>query len=104
VFWCGGVPFGVRKEPSVRVVVDDVVLDVFSDRLEQAVGQRDCPLRAVLGRAELGAAAGSALHLPADREPAAEEVDVVDLHRGGLAEAEPREGAERDERCESFVS
>jgi hypothetical protein len=43
------------------------------------------------------------LHLAADHEPTAEEVDVVDLHRGGLAEAEAREGAERDERGEPFL-
>src|SRR4051812_36667578 len=91
------------EEPAVRVLVLDVVLDVPGEQLEQWVGEGDGPLRAVLGRAELDGAAGTPLHLPADREPAAEEVDVVYLHRGGLAEAEAGEGAERDEGREPFL-
>jgi hypothetical protein len=43
------------------------------------------------------------LHLAADHEPTAEEVDVVDLHRGCLAETETGEGAERDEGREPFL-
>ena len=103
MFWWGGVPFGVRNSQPWGVVVAHVVLDVRGEQLEQPVGECDGPLRAVLGRAELHTAAGSALDLTADDEPAAEEIDVVDLHRGGLAEPEPGEGAERDEGCEPFL-
>jgi hypothetical protein len=58
-------PVRCAEEPAVGAVVLEVVLDVCSEQLEQPVGETDRSFRAVLGRAELDAAAGSALHLPA---------------------------------------
>lgn len=88
---------GRGDEPTFRATGGQVPLDVPGDQGEQPVGDDDCSLRAVLGCPQLCGAVGSALHLAADHDPAAEEVDVADLQRSGLAEPETAEGADGDE-------
>ena len=62
---------------------------VLGELLEHGVGQGDRPLRAGLGCAEFDGPGGSSLHLAADYEATAQEVDVVDLHCGGLSSRSP---------------
>jgi hypothetical protein len=79
-----------------------VLLDVPREQLEEAIGHVDDALTAILRCADLYHAAG-ALHLPSDREGAAEEVDVADLQGGRLAEPQPSERGDRNERPEARV-
>ncbi|MGD9531148.1 hypothetical protein [Pseudonocardia sp.] len=67
--------------------------DVPADDRDQAVGEVDGPLAAVLGCADLDAAAGLALDLAVNDEPAVVEIEVPDLDGGDLADPEPSRAA-----------
>src|SRR5690606_9215783 len=71
--------------------------------VDEAVGEVDDALRAVLRRPDGDRPSVDPLDLPGDLQRLAEEVDVAELDTSSLAEPEAREGAERDERLERLV-
>jgi hypothetical protein len=77
--------------------------NVGGEQVDQSGCQEDRALAAVLRGSDLDGAAAGALHLAGDGEPAAEEVDVVDLDSGCLSEPQTGERAERDERAEDLL-
>ena len=92
------VPAG-REQVAVRPAAGAVRGNVHRQDRDQGIGEVNRALAAVLRRPNLHQPAIGALDLPGDRQSAAQEVDVADPERGGLAEPQPGERAQRHERA-----
>ena len=102
MFWWGRVVALPGEEPPL-LAGGAVGGDVFGEHVDEAVGEVDDALRAVLRRPYVDRSAVDALHLAGDLERLAEEVDVAELDPGGLTQPQAGERAEGDERLEPFV-
>ncbi len=92
------------EHPAIGQPAAGVPLDVLAEQRHQVIGQVHHTFRSVLGRLDLDLPIAGTLDLSSHGQPAAQEVDVGEFERSGLAESKTGERADGDEGAEGVVS